>query len=122
VVIDAEELATLRAGAEAGTRLATEKATEERDRVVFAARDEGRFPPSRLSHYTLMYDKDPEGTRTLLTAEEDKGGLAKGTVPLAARAVAPDPDAPGDDGLTGSDRELLTASRNRMGFKASQEA
>ncbi len=41
---------------------------------------------------------------------------------LPARAQAPDPNAPGEDGLTGSDRELLAASRARMGFKTSQEA
>jgi hypothetical protein len=95
VIIDAEELARLRAGADAGTRLATEQATRDRDRVILAARDEGRFPPSRLAHYTRMFDADPEGTTVLLTADEDKGGLAKGTVPLQARAQVPDPEAAG---------------------------
>lgn len=92
-LIDEAELETLRAGAAAGTQLAREKATETRDRVLAAARDEGRFPPSRLAHYTKLYDADPEGTTVLLTADEDKGGLAKGTVPLEARAEIPDPEA-----------------------------
>lgn len=121
-LIDSATLAELKAGATAGTQLAREKAIETRDRILSAARDEGRFPPARFAHYTKLYDADPEGTTVLLTAAEDKGGLAKGTVPLAARAEAPDPDAAGDDGLTGADRALLAASRSRMGFKVSQEA
>lgn len=121
-LIDSETLAALKAGAAAGSQLAAEKATERRDRVLMAARDEGRIPPSRLDHYTRLYDADPEGTTVLLTAAEDKGGLAKGTVPLAARAEAPDPLAAGADGLTAADRSLLATSRSRMGFKAGQEA
>lgn len=121
-LIDSETLAALKAGAAAGSQLAAEKATERRDRVLMAARDEGRIPPSRLEHYTRLYDADPEGTTVLLTAAEDKGGLAKGTVPLAARAEAPDPLAAGADGLTAADRSLLATSRSRMGFKAGQEA
>ena len=92
-LIDSATLEDLKAGAADGTRLAREKATETRDRVLAAARDEGRFPPSRLAAYSKMYDADPDGTTVLLTAAEDKGGLAKGTVPLAARAQTPDPEA-----------------------------
>jgi hypothetical protein len=92
-LIDSATLAELKAGANAGTQLAREKATETRDRILSAARDEGRFPPARFAHYTRLYDADPEGTTVLLTAAEDKGGLAKGAVPLAARAVVPDPEA-----------------------------
>lgn len=120
VVIDAEELARLRAGAETATRLATEQATRERDGVLMAARDEGRFPPARLEHYRLMWDKDPDGTRTLLTADEDKGGLAKGAVPLTAKSDAPDPTGSDADGLTAADRTLLEASRIRMGHKTAE--
>lgn len=121
-LIDSETLAALKARAEAGTRLAQQEANRERDEVLLAARDDGKFPGVRMSHYSTMWDKDPEGTRTLLTAAEDKGGLAKGTVPLAARAEAPDPLAAGADGLTAADRSLLATSRDRMGFKAGQEA
>ncbi len=92
-LIDSATLAELKAGAADGTRLAREKATETRDRVLAAARDEGRFPPSRLAAYSKMYDADPDGTTVLLTADEDKGGLAKGAVPLAARAQTPDPES-----------------------------
>lgn len=122
VIIDAEELARLRAGAETAARLATEQADRERNTVLAAARDEGRFPPARLSHYEKAWKADPEGTRILLTADEKDGGLAKGTVPLAAKSESPDPEGAGADGLTGADRELLAASRARMGFKVSQEA
>ena len=119
-LIDADELARLRAGAETATRLAAEQTTRERDGILMAARDEGRFPPARLAHYTKLYDTDPEGTRTLLTADEQSGGLAKGTVPLAAKSTAPDPEGVGDDGLSGTDRELLSASRSRMGFQTTE--
>lgn len=122
VVIDAEELARLRAGAEAGTRLAAEQARKERDTTLFTARDEGRFPPARLEHYRRMWDTDPEGTRTLLTADETAGGLAKGTVPLGPKGETPDPTGAGADGLTAADRTLLAASRSRMGHPTTQEA
>lgn len=122
VVIDADELARLRAGAEAGTRLAAEQRTKERDTLLAKARDEGRFPPSRLAHYTRLYDSDPEGTKVLLTADEKDGGLAKGTVPLEAKAHTPDPEGEDADGLTAGDRALLAASRDRMGFKTAEVA
>ncbi len=91
-LIDADTLAELQAGAAAGTKLAQEKATEGRDRILAAARDEGRITPARVAHFARLYDADPEGTTVLLTADEDKGGLAKGSVPLAARAQVPDPE------------------------------
>lgn len=94
-LIDAATLAELQAGAQAGTQLAREKATETRDRVLAAARDEGRITPARIAHFSKLYDADPEGTTVLLTADEDKGGIAKGLVPLEARAQTPDPDGGG---------------------------
>jgi hypothetical protein len=114
-LIDSATLADLKAGAAAGTQLAREKATDTRDRILSAARDEGRFPPARLAHYRTMYDADPEGTTVLLTADEDKGGLAKGTVPLAARAEVTAQDATGvkygEDGLLAPNLSLLTPSK-----------
>lgn len=103
-LIDAATLAELQAGAQAGTQLAREKATETRDRVLAAARDEGRITPARIAHFATLYDADPEGTTVLLTADEDKGGIAKGLVPLAARAQTPDPDG---DGITYDANGLL---------------
>jgi len=117
-LIDADELDRLRAGAAAGTQLAAEKAVEKRDSIVCAARDEGRFPPARMAHYSKLYDADPEGTKVLLTADEDKGGLAKGTVPLEARAVAPDPAAgpvvTDEDGLLPDNVSLLNRDERAL--------
>ncbi|HUR86338.1 MAG TPA: hypothetical protein VMY78_13435 [Solirubrobacteraceae bacterium] len=65
----------------------------ERDRIVNAACSEGRFPRSRMGQYLALYDRDPAGTRVLLTAAEDRGGLAKGLPqPLMMEAEEPLPD------------------------------
>lgn len=97
VMIDAEELARLRSGAETAQELQARMAREERDRVLAAAMQEGRFPPSRREHYERAWASDPEGTRTLLTAPEDQGGLAPNTVPVAARAAQPSGEAGGTE-------------------------
>jgi hypothetical protein len=85
VLVDAETLESVRQGAEAGVRAATQLATEARDRAIQAAIDEGRFPVSRREHYEQMWERDPEGTRTLCTAGVDDGGLAPGLVPTGGR-------------------------------------
>lgn len=89
VMIDAEELAALRAGAQTAVTLAERQATELRDRTIAAAMSEGRFPPSRREHYETAWAADPEGTRHLLTAPEADGGLAPNTIPVAARGAEP---------------------------------
>lgn len=87
VLVDAETLATVRQGAEAGVQAATQLATEARDRAIQAAIDEGRFAVSRREHYETMWERDPEGTRTLCTGTVEEGGLAQGLVPTGAREV-----------------------------------
>jgi len=81
---------------------------QERDRIVMAACEERRFSPARLAHYSKMYDADPEGTRRLLTAAEDQGGLAKGLRPVGQPAHA------AGSGLSSADDALVAASRAQM--------
>jgi len=79
-----------------------DRQNQERDRIVLAACNEGRFASSRVGRYAAMYDRDPEGTTVLLTAAEDKGGLAKGSVRV--RSTGPTP----------AEDWMLEASRARM--------
>lgn len=66
-----ESIARLEA-AEAKRRL------EERDQVIGQAIHAGKFPPVRREHWAAVWDKDPEGTRTLID------GLTPNVVPVTA--------------------------------------
>jgi hypothetical protein len=60
--------------------------------VIAAAIQQGRFAPARREHYVRAWAADPEGTRTLLTASEEDGGLAPNTIPVQARGAQPQDD------------------------------
>lgn len=92
VVIDAQELERLRAGTATAETLARQQAESDRDTVLAAALREGRFAPSRREHWLRAWQADPEGTRHLLTAGEEEGGLAPNSIPIAARGAAPADD------------------------------
>jgi len=79
----------LKAGAEAGLKLDRETRDADRDRVVAEAIKAGKFPPSRRDHYVRAWEADPDGTRALLTAAADKGGLAPGLIPVNERGGEP---------------------------------
>jgi hypothetical protein len=87
VLIDADELARLRAGAQTAEELAAERARSDRDTVLRAAMGEGRFAPARREHWERQWEHDPDGTRQLLTASEADGGLAPNTIPVKARGI-----------------------------------
>jgi hypothetical protein len=87
VLIDADELARLRAGAQTAEELAAERARVDRDTVLRAAMGEGRFAPARREHWERQWEHDPDGTRQLLTASEADGGLAPNTIPVKARGI-----------------------------------
>jgi hypothetical protein len=87
VTVDRSTWEATRRAAEQGAQAFARQAGEDRDNVLTAAIGEGRIPPSRRAHWASMLERDPEGARTLLTASEDKGGLAKGLVPVAAKGV-----------------------------------
>jgi hypothetical protein len=73
-----EELkASAAKGAEAHDRSSRGQAT-----FIAAAVEKGKFPPSRVEHYTKRYDSDPDGTRAEIDA------LAEDVVPVTERGIA----------------------------------
>jgi hypothetical protein len=92
VQVDAEEWKRLNAAATQGQQAYQKQQQEDRNRVLASAVKEGRIPPSRKEHYNRLWDQDPEGTKKLLTASVEEGGLAPNVVPIRE-----DGGAPGDD-------------------------
>lgn len=74
----------LLAGAETAERLDATSRNTERDSLIAQAVRETKIEPSRVPHWTRKYDQDPEGTKHLLTASFEQGGLAPGVVPIEA--------------------------------------
>jgi hypothetical protein len=72
----------LMSGAATAERLDKRDREGERDRVIAQAVSDTKIEPSRVEHWQRKWDGDPEGTRHLLTAAFDKGGLAPGVVPV----------------------------------------
>lgn len=97
-LVDEEEWETVKAGAQTAHDLAKRDAEQDRDRTLKAAMSEGRFAPSRKAHYEAMWQADPDGTRTLLTAKAEDGGLAKNTVPVEAKGTESQADINAADG------------------------
>jgi hypothetical protein len=83
VAIDPGTLEQLRADAAAGRQAREQQQRDDRDRTITAAIGEGRITRARRAHFEAAWNADPEGTRTLLTADPDKGGLAPGLVPVS---------------------------------------
>lgn len=82
VLVDRETWDETRNGAQQGAAVAARLAEQDRDRIIQAAINDGKFPVSRRSHYEQAWQRDPDGTRTLLTASVEEGGLATGLVPV----------------------------------------
>lgn len=61
---------------------AAKRAREERDQVIAAAVQAGKFAPSRKEHWARLWDADPEGTRQVLA------GLQANVVPVEATGYA----------------------------------
>lgn len=83
-LVDAETWERVKGGAEQGLAVAASLVKADRDTTITAAINDGRFPVGRRAHYEGMWDRDPEGTKKLLTASAEDGGLAKGLVPVTA--------------------------------------
>lgn len=89
MTIDKATLEQLQADAAAGRQARDTQLTDERDIVISAAIKAGRIPPSRKAHYEAAWKSDPQGTKHLLTAAADKGGLAPGLVPVKEDGANP---------------------------------
>lgn len=83
VRVDQTMLAQLRADAQAGREARAIQLRADRERIVDAAIQQGRFAPSRRQHYLRSLEVDPEGTTALIDS------LAEGLVPVNQRAVQP---------------------------------
>jgi hypothetical protein len=89
IVMDAEQYQRLMASAESVAARDKRDTKAEDERTVQAAIGQGRIPPSRKEHYLKAMEADREGTRKLLTASVEEGGLAPDWFPWARpRATA----------------------------------
>jgi hypothetical protein len=68
VVLDQETLRELQEQGRAGQAAATRLANDDRDRAISEAKAAGKIPAARLEHWTTLWDKDPEGTRSALAS------------------------------------------------------
>lgn len=93
IQVDRETFAALQRNAQAGATAREQQINAERDRILTAAVKDGRIPPSRKEHYRKMFASDPDGTKTLLTAEVEAGGLAKNAIPVSEDGEVPATDA-----------------------------
>lgn len=87
-LVDEAALAEIRQQAEQGAAVAARMARQDRDTIIRAAISDGKFSPARREHFERLWERDPDGTRTLLTAAADKGGLERGMVPVTAEIGA----------------------------------
>lgn len=78
MVLDASVVKALQAQAARGDAAFKEIQRNRRDQVLASAVESGKFPPSRLEHWTKLWDMDPEGT------ERQVNSLAPGLVPVSA--------------------------------------
>lgn len=82
VLIDKEVWAGLQNDVKRHTNLERKLNEQERDQILAQAVTDGKFPPSRKSHYAGLYDKDPEGTKQFIAS------LAADIVPVEQRGTS----------------------------------
>jgi len=97
VLVDAAMLADLQAKAERGDQARRTQEDQTRDDTILAAIKAGKVPKSRQAHWQAQWKSDPEGTRHLLTASVEKGGLAAGLIPVNEEGTSPSDEALSDD-------------------------
>lgn len=81
VLVDAEELDRLRAGASAGVEERQLRLQREDNELLDSAVRAGRFSPARREHYAALLQADREGTRQMIA------GLADNVVPVQERGA-----------------------------------
>ncbi len=82
VTFDAATAAQLQRDAALGRTAYQRQIGEDRDKIIDAAIKAGKIPPSRIDHWRKQWESDETGTKTLLTAAADKGGLVAGLIPV----------------------------------------
>lgn len=108
-LVDADTLAMLQAGAQTAQELAAERNRAERDRTVQAAIEQGRIPVAARQRYLERWDRDTDGTRTLLTASAADGGLAPGLIPVGRHEVGQASDGDGQPAAIEAEHEAFMA-------------
>lgn len=84
VVLDQSIVAEMQRQARQGAAAFETMRKNERDQIIAAAINDGKFSPARKQHWEKLWDADPEGTREQIAA------LGKNLVPLAASGYAGD--------------------------------
>jgi hypothetical protein len=95
VRLDPATFERLNSAAQRGEQAFQAQLRAERDGIIETAIRAGKIPPSRRSHWESMWDRDTEGTRTLLTASAEQGGLAAGLVPVKESGGTPQDESLG---------------------------
>lgn len=108
-LIDQQTLTDLQAGAQTARELAATAERSQRDDAVLAAVNDGRIPVSGRQRYAERWDRDPEGTRVLLTASAEDGGLAPGLVPVSRREVGQTLDSDGQPAVIEAEHQQFMA-------------
>jgi hypothetical protein len=91
-VVDVAAYRALVARAQSADQLEEDARIRDRDNLIAVAIRDGKFPPSRRTHYASRYDTDPDATRAAIDR------MAKNVVPVKERGV----DA-SDDQMEASD-------------------
>lgn len=87
VLVDASQIAALRAMAIKGEQAYERMRRNERDQILNESMRQGKFPPARMEHYKRLWDSDPEGTRELLNR------MAPNLVPVLSDGIMGADDA-----------------------------
>jgi hypothetical protein len=86
VAVPASAWTEVQANAKAGAQVAQSTEKQRREGVIAAAIQRGRIARHQAGNFRTMYERDPQGAETLLTASVDKGGLMDGTIPVGIEA------------------------------------
>ena len=81
VLVDAAAMAEVQQEVNLSRQERQRRATEDRDRTIKAGVAAGKFPRSRMAHFTNLWNVDPEGTRALIDQ------LADNVIPVAERGL-----------------------------------
>lgn len=85
VLVDADTFEQVRDQAQQGAQVAARLAEADRDQTIQAAINDGKIPVGSRGRYVELWNRDVDGTRHLLTAAVNEGGLAAGVIPVGAR-------------------------------------
>lgn len=111
VLIDTATLDQLKQGAVAAQSLVKQQRDAHKRSVLAAAVQAGKFPKSRMQHYSDAWDADAKGTEDLI------GRLAEGLVPVQERGVETKDDVQAGATYPDSWKPAVTASRRGVNSK-----